>query len=99
MDSTFAGITLLLFGWGEVGTGLGLAGAGGMAVPQARHGCGSGGPSGLGGGDEGVRLDVHPVGGELDLAVHRRLPVAVRVRAAGDGAAEPLGPLGQGTEA
>src|SRR5215472_8490232 len=57
----------------------------------------SGRGRGLGCGDEGVRLDLHPVGGELDLAVHRVLSLA-GVGAAGDRAAEPLRPLSERAE-
>src|SRR6266480_1170196 len=64
----------------------------GPALVSGRSGCG------LGGADEGVRLDLHPVVGELDFAMHRLLPVA-GVRAAGDRAAEPLRPFSESAEA
>src|SRR5487761_1781701 len=52
----------------------------------------------LAGVDEGVCLDLHAVVGELDLAVDGLPSVVAGVRAAGDGAAEPLGPLRQRVE-
>ena len=66
---------------------------------QARHLLSGRSGCGLAAGDEGVGLDLHAVVGELDLAVHRLPPVVMGGAAAGDRAAEPLGPLGQGAEA